>query len=125
MNNVKKIFLLILFTTLGVFVKAGNPLPKDSISVVNTSGDDNKITDDCKYKGIKLYGKIKFVTAFPDIKIQIVEAFPDIKIKMVQAFPDQCGQWQVVEAFPDIKVQIVDAFPDIKVKFVEAFPGIK
>ena len=72
-----------------------------------------KITKDCTYNGMKLYGKIKFVEAFPDINVQIVNAFPD-----------QCGRWQIVEAFPDLKVQIVEAFPDIRVKYVNAFPGI-
>lgn len=83
------------------------------------------INNDCTYKGFKLWGKVKFVTSFPDIKIQYVESFPDIKVKMVTSFPDKCGLWQVVESFPDIKVQIVTSFPDIKVKIVDSFPGIK
>ncbi len=77
----------------------------------------------CTYKGFKLYGKIKVVTAFPDLKVQIVDAFPDLKVKMVEAFPDSCGKWKMVEAFPDLKIQFVTAFPDIKIKYVEAFPG--
>jgi hypothetical protein len=84
----------------------------------------SSINGDCHYKGIKLWGKVKFVTAFPDIKIQYVENFPDIKVKFVTAFADKCGLWQVVENFPDIKVQVVTAFPDIKVKVVENFPGV-
>jgi hypothetical protein len=78
----------------------------------------------CYYKGIKLWGKIQFVTSFPDIKIQYVESFPDIKVKFVTSFPDKCGLWQITESFPDIKVQIVTSFPDIKVKVVESFPGV-
>lgn len=128
MKIVNRIFLPILFGHIAITCFAGS-LPKDSAVVNKTIAlgkiDGDKVTDDCKFNGMKLYGKIKYVTAFPDIKIQIVDAFPDIKVKMVEAFPDQCGKWQVVEAFPDLKVQIVDAFPDIKVKFVEAFPGIK
>ena len=77
----------------------------------------------CTFKGFKLYGKIKVVTAFPDLKVQIVDAFPDLKVKMVEAFPDSCGKWKMVEAFPDLKIQFVTAFPDIKIKYVEAFPG--
>ena len=37
------------------------------------------LTGDCTFKGIKLQGKVKFVTSFPDIKIQYVTSFPDIK----------------------------------------------
>ena len=40
------------------------------------------------YKGIKLYGKVKFVTSFPDIKIKYVDSFPDIKVKFVSSFPE-------------------------------------
>lgn len=79
---------------------------------------------DCTCKGHKLYGKIKFVNSFPDIKIKIVESFPDIKVKYVNSFPDDCGEWQVVESFPDLKVQIVESFPDLKVKIVNSFPGM-
>jgi len=78
----------------------------------------------CYYKGIKLWGKVKYVTSFPDIKIQYVESFPDIKVKYVTSFPDKCGLWQVTESFPDFKVQVVTSFPDIKVKIVESFPGV-
>ena len=85
---------------------------------------DNPIDKSCSFNGKKLYGKIKFVENFPDIKIQIVENFPDLKVKLVDNFPDECGKWQIVENFPDLKVQIVNNFPDIKVKFVDNFPGI-
>ncbi|MEY4603356.1 MAG: hypothetical protein RIT43_648 [Bacteroidota bacterium] len=82
------------------------------------------ISGSCYYKGIKLWGKVQFVTSFPDIKIQYVESFPDIKVKFVNSFPDKCGLWQTTESFPDFKVQIVTSFPDIKVKIVESFPGV-
>lgn len=83
-----------------------------------------KVDDNCEFNGMKLYGKIQFVTSFPDIKVKVVESFPDLKVKIVDAFPDDCGEWQIVNSFPDIKVQIVESFPDIKIKFVEAFPGL-
>mgnify|MGYP000164863262 CR=1 FL=1 len=81
-------------------------------------------TGDCSFKGIKLYGKVQFVTSFPDIKIQYVTSFPDIKVKNVTSFPDDCGEWQTVTSFPDFKVQVVTSFPDLKVQMVESFPGM-
>lgn len=81
------------------------------------------VSDDCTFKGKKLYGKIKFVESFPDVKIQFVESFPDLKVKFVDSFADDCGEWNVVESFPDLKVQIVSSFPDVKVKVVDSFPG--
>ncbi len=80
--------------------------------------------DDCTFNGFKLYGKVKFVDDFPDLKIKIVEYFPDLNVQMVKNFPNSCGKWQVEENFPDIKVKIVTDFPDIKVKFVDNFPGV-
>lgn len=77
----------------------------------------------CTFKNFKLYGKVKVVESFPDIKVQIVESFPDLKVQQVSSFPDACGKWQFVESFPDFKIQFVTSFPDIKIKYVTSFPG--
>jgi hypothetical protein len=81
-------------------------------------------TGDCEFEGIKLHGKVEFVSSFPDIKIQYVSSFPDIKVKFVSSFPDDCGEWQEVTSFPDFKVQVVSSFPDLKVQKVTSFPGM-
>jgi len=81
-------------------------------------------TGSCEWNGFKLYGKVQFVTSFPDIKIQYVTSFPDIKVKWVTSFPDDCGKWQEVTSFPDFKVQVVTSFPDLKVQEVTSFPGM-
>ncbi len=96
------------------------------VSTTAIKSPDDKLLDkkNCTYHGMKLYGKIKIVENFPDIKVKIVENFPDLKVKLVSSFPDQCGEWQMVENFPDLKVQIVENFPDIKIQFVESFPGM-
>ncbi len=83
----------------------------------------DKIGSDCTFRGIKLYGKVKVVTSFPDIKVQIVKNFPDLKVQKVSNFANKCGKWQFVENFPDFKVQFVENFPDLKIKYVENFPG--
>lgn len=79
----------------------------------------------CSFNGFPLYGKVKVVDAFPDIKVEVVNAFSDLDVKTVDAFADSCGEWQFVDAFPDFKIQFVNAFGDIKVRFVDAFPGLK
>lgn len=78
----------------------------------------------CSLKGHKLFGKVKVVTAFPDLKVQVVDAFPDLNVKVVDNFPDKCGEWKMVDAFPDLKIQFVTAFPDLKIKYVTAFAGM-
>ena len=82
------------------------------------------IASDCTCKGIKLYGKVKIVTGFPEIKVQKADAFQDLNVQIVNAFPDVCGKWQIVDSFPDFTIQYVNAFPDITIKEVTAFPGI-
>jgi hypothetical protein len=79
----------------------------------------------CTFRGIRLNGKVKIVTSFPDIKVQVVENFPDLEVKMVENFPDHCGEWQLVDDFPDFTVQFVTSFPDIRIKYVTNFPGVK
>lgn len=83
----------------------------------------NPISIDGTFNGIRLWGKVKVVNAFPDIKVQVVDAFPDLKVKRVDAFPDNLGEWQFVTFGEDFTIQFVDSFPDIKIKFVDAFPG--
>ena len=83
-----------------------------------------KVGKSCRYKGKKLWGKVKVVTSFPDIKVKIVNSFPDLKVKKVTSFPDKCGKWKFVKSFPDIKIKFVKSFPDIKIKYVRSFPGV-
>ena len=94
------------------------------ICAAGTSALANPISRDGYFKGIRLYGKVRVVTAFPDIKVQVVDAFPDLKVQKVSAFPDSLGKWQFVTGGEDFTIQFVDAFPDIKIKFVSAFPGL-
>ena len=109
----KKKTMFIIIGLMGLLVFGGYLYASSKVS-----------KSDCKYKGFKLYGKVKFVTSFPDLKIKIVDSFPDLKVKKVSSFPDSCGKWKVVDSFPDFKVQVVDSFPDIKVKYVDSFPGV-
>jgi len=127
MLTVLKKYLIPFALTMLVFSMAGF-YPTDCGPGDGKAGclipDETIIAEDCTWNGYPLYGKIKFVESFPDIKIQVVDAFPDIKVKLVDAFANDCGEWEIVESFPDVKVQIVESFPDIKVEFVEAFPGV-
>ncbi len=115
----KKIFIVFFISLFcSVLAFSGHFFSKNEKTVSNSISN-------CEWKGIKLYGKVQFVDAFPDIKVQFVDAFPDIKVQFVDAFPNDCGKWQEVTAFPDFKVQVVTAFPDIKVQKVTAFPGVR
>lgn len=115
----KKILVFALFALMSFPLmaqsndkKAG--IDKDNCTFTNKDG-----------KTFNLYGKVKIVEHFPDIKVQIVDSFEDLDVKVVENFPDQCGKVKLVEHFPDVKVQIVNSFPDIKVKIVDSFSGVK
>ena len=92
-------------------------------SEVVINKEDCTITKDGKT--YKLYGKVKIVDAFEDIKVKIVDSFEDADIKIVDAFENSCGKVKIVDAFEDVKVKIVDSFEDIKVKIVDCFEGVK
>ncbi len=85
----------------------------------------NDVTPNCRYKGVPLYGKVRIVKSFADIKVQYVESFPDLKVQYVTNFPAQCGEWQIVDNFEDFTIEIVDRFADIQVKKVNHFPGLQ
>ena len=117
----KRVLVVAAFVTTSV---AGFDRDPSAPVAVPTAAAGGKVGVDCSFKGKKLYGKIKVVDAFPDLKVQVVDAFPDLKVQVVDAFPDKCGKWKMVDAFPDVKIQMVTAFPDIKIKYVNAFPGL-
>lgn len=95
-----------------------------TLCLITTASHASAIGGDCTFKGKKLYGKVKIVNNFEDIKIKVVQNFQDIKVQKVSNFANDCGKWQIVDNFEDFKVKIVDNFEDIKVKFVENFPGL-
>lgn len=115
----KKVLIFTLFVLLALPMMAQSGDKKPRINKENCTF----ITKDGKT--FNLYGKVKIVEHFPDIKVQIVDSFEDLDVQIVEHFPDQCGKVKLVEDFPDVKVQIVSSFPDIKVKIVESFPGVK
>ena len=82
-----------------------------------------QISSDGYFNGIRLWGKVRVVNSFPDIKVQVVDSFPDLRVQKVTSFPDELGKWQFVTSGEDFTIQFVDAFADITIQFVDAFPG--
>ncbi|MCQ2347781.1 MAG: hypothetical protein MJZ65_01165 [Paludibacteraceae bacterium] len=75
-------------------------------------------------KSYPLYGKVKIVDSFEDIKVKIVSSFEDADIRIVDSFENTCGKVKIVDAFEDVKVKIVDSFEDVKIKIVDSFEGV-
>ena len=99
----KRIFTLLFCFAIAICAAAAD---------VKIDKENCTITKDGKT--YKLYGKVKIVDSFEDIKVKIVDPFEDADIKIVNAFEDSCG-----------KVKIVDSFEDIKIKIVNSFEGVK
>ncbi|MDR2425557.1 MAG: hypothetical protein LBD59_12725 [Prevotellaceae bacterium] len=78
---------------------------------------------DCKFRGKKLYGRVRVVTAFADFRVREVTAFEDLRVQKVTAFPDACGKWEFVTAHEDFTVEFVTAHEDFTVRYVTEFPG--
>lgn len=127
MKFLKSTTILITVFAMGWFGSFKLTPSQNSISKQDQFKIDLSLCQQAIAKGIpdkcKLFGKIKFVDNFPDVKIKIVDNFPDIKVKKVKNFADKPGLWKIVNNFPDYKVQIVDHFPDYKVAYVKHFPG--
>ena len=49
-------------------------------------GTGNVDAATCSFQGKKLYGKVKVVESFPDVRIKLVTSFPDLKVKTVESF---------------------------------------
>jgi len=71
----------------------------------------------------KIFGRIQYVTVFPDYKVEVVSALEDLRVQEVTALANSAGKWQIVTALPDFKIQKVTAFADFKISFVNALPG--
>jgi len=97
------------------------PLPDSAPPPDATSQDCGRIECDCTFKGIPLFGRVQYVTSFPDITVRETP-FPDLRVRE-GSFADNCGEWEIVESSPDFRVQIVKAFEDFGIEY-SSFPGI-
>ena len=99
-------------------VASATPVSKDGI-------DKEHCTFTKDGKTFRLYGKVRIVDNFEDIRVRIVDNFEDVRVRLVENFEDECGRVRVVDNFEDVKVRIVDNFEDIKVRIVDNFEGVK
>ncbi len=90
----------------------------------NESGTGNVDASTCSFRDKRLFGKVKVVDSFPDVRVKVVASFPDLKVKKVDSFADECGEWQMVESFPDFTIQYVESFADVEISMVPSFPGM-
>ena len=84
----------------------------------------SRVSSNCTYKGVPLYGRVKIVDGFEDFRVRRVSAFEDLRVKEVTSFPNSCGRWQYVETFPDFRVKFVDSFEDFSIRSVNSFEGL-
>lgn len=103
---------------------AGGSHAEPSMAAANESGTGNVDASTCSFRDKRLFGKVKVVESFPDVRVKVVASFPDLKVKKVDSFADECGEWQFVESFPDFTIQYVESFADVEISLVPSFPGM-
>ena len=139
----KKILLASLFVlfSIGGFAQAfivgshSNAIHRDITSqIVYPEKEEPEVKpdgldkEDCTFtkngKTFNLYGKVRIVDNFEDLKVRIVDNFEDVRV-CFSSFGDDCGEVIIVDNFEDVKVRLVDNFEDIKVRLVNANEGVK
>ena len=78
----------------------------------------------CKFRGKKLYGRVRVVTVSPDFRVRVVTVSPDLNVEKVDVYPSECGRWQFVDVAEDFTVQFVDVAEDFTVRYVTVSPGM-
>ena len=88
----KRCFVILFSLSLAIGAMASD---------VKIDKDNCTITKDGKT--YKLYGKVKIVDNFEDIKVKLVDNFEDVDIKIVDNFENSCGKVKLVDNFEGVK----------------------
>lgn len=83
-----------------------------------------RVSADCTYNGIPLYGRVQVVNYMADFDVQVVSFLPDLRVQNVSYLPVECGRWQFVNSMPDFTIRFVNALPDFTIQFVDYLPGL-
>ncbi len=114
-----------LLLTFCLFVMAVCAMAqKVDLGKVIIDKDNCTITVKSSGKTFNLYGDVKVVESFPDLRVRIVTSHPDLEVKKVEYTPRNCGEFRFVDSFADFTIKFVDSFPDIEIRYVDSFPGI-
>ncbi|MCX7998809.1 MAG: hypothetical protein N3A69_07640 [Leptospiraceae bacterium] len=84
----------------------------------------NPISDDCKFKGKKLYGEFQVVNIAPDIRVEVVSYGGDLRVRKT-GFQGKynCGEWYISNNPSATRIEFVNYSPDIRIEWSE-FAGL-
>ncbi len=117
-------YLLLLVLPLLLDNEPEKPAVKESVKQAAENPIDK---ENCTYKGIPLYGKVKVVNSGADFKVFVTNVtLQDVlEVQTVTCGAFRCGQWQFVNAGQDFTIQYVHrGSEDFQVRFVSSGPGI-
>lgn len=114
-------YLLLLVLPLLLGNEPEKPAVKESVKQAAENPIDK---ENCTYKDIPLYGRVKVVRHAADFKVKVVKYGADLRVKKVNAFPDECGKWQFVNSFEDFTVEFVNSGADFTIQYEIGFPGV-
>ena len=83
-----------------------------------------KISNDCRCRGIPLYGAVKVVPYNATFKVRITNSKPALKVRKVPMSIYSCGEWYFVEDYEDFTIEYVNSGEDFTISFVSSYPGI-
>ena len=78
----------------------------------------------CLFKGVPMWGRVKFVSVGARFKIRIVGTKASLNVKGVAHPAKNCGEWQFVSATPTFTVEIVKVGEDFTVSLGAKRPGV-
>ena len=78
----------------------------------------------CLFKGVPMWGRVKFVSVGARFKIRVVGTKAALNVKGVSHPAQNCGEWQFVSATPAFTVEIVRDGEDFTVSLGARRPGI-
>jgi len=65
------------------------------------------------------YGRIQFVSSFPDYRVRIVELNGDYRVRIIHSTAYHEGLWEIVNRFADYRIQLVETGEDFTVEFIK------
>ena len=78
----------------------------------------------CLFKGVPMWGRVKFVSVGARFKIRVVGTKAALNVKGVPHPAQNCGEWQFVSATPAFTVEIVRDGEDFTVSLGAKRPGL-
>ena len=94
-------------------------------TVLGAGKNDDCITKDGYFRGIRLCGRVKVVEHAADFDVRVVDSGADLDVRAVRKYASNPSEWQFVNSAADFTIRFVEHAPDFDIKFVERYPEVR